>query len=213
MSTIDSSVSSAWVGFSTPLEGCIPHLYLDTKGLVTVAIGALVDTPGAAASLVGWDNPGGVVADWYRVKAMPSGRAASFYAGGPCLTPEGIAAITASRLEANAVVLAHAFPDFPTWPAPAQAAALSLAWACGAGWPSSWPRLSAFCRAGDWAGASEDCRINAVGNPGVVPRSEAQRALFMLASGAEVAATLAAIPVGYTGDAARKALAAFSFCQ
>lgn len=209
---IAPDVRAGWVGFSTPLEGCIPHLYLDTKGLVTVAIGALVDSPGAAAALSGWSDPGGVTADWYRVKAMDPGRAASHYAGGPQLTPEGIAAVTTSRLDAAGVALLHAFPAFYDWPAPAQAAALSLAWACGAGWPASWPRLSRFCSAASWMDAAGDCQINAVGNPGVMPRSEAQRVLFLLAGGTALAEALSTIPAGPTGGVARRALAAFPFC-
>ena len=205
---VDPRVRASWAAYSTPLEGCVPHLYLDNTGLVTVAIGALVNSPSAAASLTGWDNPDGVVADWARVNAMPPGLVASRYAapGCPRLTPEGIAAVTALRLDQAADQLARSFPDFFGWPAEAQAAALSLAWACGAGWPASWPHLAASCRAGDWQAAAGNCEIRSAGNPGVVPRNLCQRALFELAAGVGLEEALAGIPAGYTGDAARRAL-------
>ena len=205
---VDPRIRASWAAYSTPLEGCVPHLYLDARGLVTVAIGALVDSPILAANLTGWDAPGAVVADWHRVKAMPPGLLWTHYAspGSPRLSLEGIAAVTTSRLDQAADQLARSFPDFYAWPAAAQAAALSLAWACGAGWPSSWPHLAASCRAGDWQAAASNCEIRSAGNPGVVPRNLCQRALFELAAGVSVEDALAGIPAGYTGDAARRAL-------
>ena len=71
---------------------------------------------------------------------------------------------------------------------------------------SSWPRLAASCRAGDWQAAASNCEIKSAGNPGVVPRNLCQRALFELAAGVSVEDALAGIPAGYTGDAARRAL-------
>ena len=213
---IAAAARDNWPAFSTPLEGCVPHLYCDSLGFVTVAIGALVDSPGAAAALTGWDDPGGVVADWHRVKALyqpPPARPLAFthYAGGPQLSAEGIAAVTEQRLDQAGTALAAVFPSFADWPAPAQAAALSLAWACGAGWPRSWPHLTASCLAGDWLAAAGNCEIRWSDNPGVRPRDWAQRALFLLAAGTPLDEALAGIPAGTSGDAARRALAAFPF--
>ena len=218
---IDPVVRDHFARFSTPLEGCVDFIYADTLGLPTVAIGCLLSSPQAAAALVGWDNPGGVEADWHRVKAsyqaaIEAGLRPPAYThylapSSPRLSAEGIAAVVAQRLDQAGAALAAVFPSFADWPAPAQAAALSLAWACGAGWPRSWPRLSAFCQAGDWTAAGGDCAINAVGNPGVVPRNHCQRVLFELAAGVPLDEALAGIPAGPTGDAARRALAAFPF--
>ncbi|AKV03207.1 hypothetical protein AKJ09_09870 [Labilithrix luteola] len=49
------------------------------------------------------------------------------------------------------------FPSFPDWPADAQLAILSLAWACGPAF--HFPRLEAALRACDWRTAAIECRI------------------------------------------------------
>ena len=45
------SVRDAFVDFTAALEGVVPWMYLDVKGLVTVAIGNLIDPVAAALSL------------------------------------------------------------------------------------------------------------------------------------------------------------------
>ena len=78
------------------------------------------------------------------------------------------------------VALARRFPDLPTWPASAQLAVLSLAWACGPGF--RFPKTEAAIRTQDWATAAEEGVINSVGNPGVIPRNKANRQLFLAAA-------------------------------
>jgi GH24 family phage-related lysozyme (muramidase) len=206
--TVADPIRSNWLAFSTCFEGVSPHLYLDIRGLVTVAIGALVDSPSAAAALTGWDNPGGVVADWHRVKAMPAGLVWTRYAApsSPRLTPEGVEAVTLERLELAAAVLARTFPDFPSWPWQAQAATLSMAWAMGPGFASSWPRWAAFARARDWRSCASDCEIRWQDNVGVRPRNWANAALFLLAAGATDEEARAGWPAGPSAEVAGKAL-------
>lgn len=46
-----ASARSAWQGFITKHEGNIGHMYLDTKGLVTIGIGNLIDPLSLATPL------------------------------------------------------------------------------------------------------------------------------------------------------------------
>jgi hypothetical protein len=48
----------------------------------------------------------------------------------------------------------------------------------GSGFPATWPRFTKACQARDWLGAAADCRMNEKGNPGLVPRNDANQLLF-----------------------------------
>lgn len=179
---IRPSVIAAWVPFNAPLEGeAIPYLYLDVKGLVTTGMGNLVDPLPAAARLP-WRLPSGelasqadIAADWRALKGQPSlaQRHHKFAAAVTRirLRPEAIDALISARLQANAADLAKRFPAFATWPADAQLTVLSMAWAMGSGFPRKWPLFSAACDDQNWVLAALRCKINTVGNPGVVPRN------------------------------------------
>jgi hypothetical protein len=49
----------------------------------------------------------------------------------------------------------------------------------GTALPRGWPRLTAALRAQDWATAAAECEIRSEGNPGVVPRNERNRQLYL----------------------------------
>ena len=66
-------VRRSFVAFSGPLEGVIPYMYADVRGLVTTAIGILID-PMSYALALPWvrrdgspATPGEIVEDWHRV--------------------------------------------------------------------------------------------------------------------------------------------------
>lgn len=188
--TIWPSVRSAFVAFSSPLEGAIPHFYRDVRGLVTVAIGVLVDPIELALTLpMRW--PDGrlatraeIAADWWKVRGDRSlswkGAAAASKVALLRLAPEDVEAVTLEKLDTIAKRLAVRFPGFETWPADAQLGVLSMAWACGAGF--NFPKCEAALRALDFATAAAECSIREVGNPGVAPRNRANRQLFQLAT-------------------------------
>lgn len=72
-----------------------------------------------------------------------------------------------------------AFRQFEQWPADAQLALLSMAWATGV--PKirqQWVRLQKACEKQDFDDATRRCGILSVGNPGVIPRNRANRDLF-----------------------------------
>lgn len=198
MTLVHPDVRATWIAFSTRFEGRVAHLYLDVKGYPTTGIGYLVpdimamralpwrccacSSSACRALLVAQSE---VDAEWSRVRAMPVARVASFYRGPLRLADDVIDDLALSRLDVFADVLARSFPALATWPAPAQQGALSMAWALGPAFPASgkWPRFSAAARAQDWATCAAECAINSTGNPGIVPRNVANRALFLTATG------------------------------
>jgi hypothetical protein len=210
-SALHQSVWDAFSAFSEPLEGArIPYMYLDVKRLVTTGTGNLID-PVTAALALPWRVNGRLATqreireDWTALKSEDDRRAregerplyklhhkyAAAYTR--CrLDDADIVELVASKLAANvAYMVGHAFPDFATWPADAQLAACSMAWAVGPGFASKFPNFARAAKAQDWPTAKAACSIRAEGNPGVVPRNTANRlcldnAAAVAAAGADV---------------------------
>ena len=179
---ISAATFRLWV---SRFEGTIPHLYLDTLGLVTTAVGCLVDPVELALGLP-FARPDGdparadeIRADWQRVKAMAPGLFAPRYATADALTltADGIAAVVAMRHDANVRALLRIFPDLDSYPEPAQLAMLGMAWAMGVGFPARFPRFSRAVRMRDWATAAEECRIRNAN----ADRNDAHRDLLLTA--------------------------------
>lgn len=181
------SVERAFLGYTGPLEGRVTHFYLDTKGLVTIAFGNLVDPLSYALSLP-MRRPDGsratrdeIAADWTRIKNDASlarlGHRAAARVARLRLDDDGISLVVAGKLEQVDAQLAARFDGWPTWPADAQLATLSLAWACGAGF--RFPRLETAARALDFATCALECTISEDGgNASLHRRNIAQRTLY-----------------------------------
>jgi len=162
-------------------------MYLDIKGLVTCAVGILIDPVSAALELP-WRRdsdgeratPDQVRAAWsllkghqeYAHRSTASARALTrLY-----LDDAAIDAVVARKLADNAAyITAHHYPLFESFPADAQLAIMSIAWACGPGFPAKWPNFTRAVLAGDWKSALANCTIREEANPGVVPRNRANR--------------------------------------
>jgi hypothetical protein len=180
------AVRDAFVAFSGPLEGVLGHLYCDVKGLVTTAIGVLVDPKSLAIGLP-WlrkdgtrATPAEVDAEWERVKARQDWRlrGGRIYAS-VCelhLDEAGILHAVASKLNEMDHVLGVRFPGYASWCADAQLGMLSMAWALGPHF--NFPRMALALRSRDFLLAAEECTISTAGNPGVKPRNERNRVLF-----------------------------------
>ena len=189
---IAPEVRQRWVTFNAPLEGRVSWMYLDVRGLVTTAIGILID-PMEAALHLPWVTPAGVPAtraeieaDWRAVKRQTSlarkGAGAAASVARLRLTPEGVEQVTLAKLDVMARALVDDFPALPSWPWEAQMATLSLCWAVGTALPRGWPRLTSALREEDWIEASRECEIRSEGNLGVVPRNEQNRLLYLEAA-------------------------------
>jgi len=175
-----------WVAFSAPLEGVVPWMYADVKGLVTTAIGNLID-PVSYALALPWvrrdgsaATPAEVVADWQRIKGDASmarlGHRAAERVTSLRLTPEGVEAVVLRKLDEVDAQLAQRWQEYETWPADAQLAVLSMAWAMGAAF--DFPKFDAAVRRALWLVAAHECTISERGNPGVAPRNQRNRLLF-----------------------------------
>ncbi len=188
-----TSVRIAFTDFSARLEGVVHWMYLDVLGLVTTGIGNLIDPVAGALTLPWVDKRSGERAgereirrEWSLVKSHPSaarqGHRVLEGATYLRLTAAGIAEVVGARMVLNDRALQQRFGNFELWPADAQLAAHSMAWACGPGFPAIFPRLAKALDASDYASAARECRMREEGNPGIVPRNRANADLFMIAS-------------------------------
>jgi GH24 family phage-related lysozyme (muramidase) len=185
-----STVRDAFFDFNEPLEGVVSWMYLDIKGFVTVGVGNLLPNPESAAVLPFFPDgsPDAPASDaekrqgWHDVNARQDlarvGHRAFPSVCNLRLSNGDIRALVDTKLLSNERTLLGTFPQFPNWPADAQLGLMSMAWALGAGFPATWPRFTAACRALDFASAAAECRMQEAGNPGVIPRNNANEALF-----------------------------------
>lgn len=183
-------VADAFVPFSKPLEGVVPFLYCDQLGLVTCGMGNLVD-PLDVHQLLGLftradgteATPDDISADWRRVKARQDLKlhCGMAYASVALLrmSEDGIERIVHTKLSEDEEYLKGRFPAWDTWPADAQLATLSMAWACGPGF--HYPKMAAALGAGDFTGAAQECLINPnIGT--IVERNRRNKALYLAAA-------------------------------
>ena len=160
-------------------------MYLDVKGLVTVARGNLIDPVNTALGLpfmrgaVPATRPE-IAAEWQVVKShqeMTHTGAHAFAAiTGLRLSDKGIEDLVLTHLDGNEAFLRKRFPDFDVWPADAQLATFSMAWALGAGF--HFPTLEAALHKQDFVAAALSCKMNEAGNPGLKPRNIANKILY-----------------------------------
>ncbi len=192
------SVRAAFVGFTEKFEGSVATMYLDVKGLVTVAIGNLIDPVGDALNLPFLRQDGShasryeIGAEWRNMKLNPAlahlGWTAAAKLATLHLSPEGIAQVVAAKLAANEhylVEMKGRFPEFSTWPADAQLAVLSMAWACGPAF--HFPKFEACMHARDFAGAAANSHMEDSHNAGLRPRNAADLVLLHNAAAVEAA--------------------------
>ena len=194
--------------FNEPFEGVVPWMYQDIKGLITVGVGNLIDPVSAATALpFQWKNKPGlknaglaaskadIEAEWKKIKGDPTlalkGHRACESITNLELSDDAIDTLIGTRLQQNEAYLVKQTPfkGFDQWPADAQMALLSMAWAMGPGGPPQFKTMAAACEKLDFDKAAVNCRIDETGNPGVVPRNKADKLLFENAA-AVVAATL-----------------------
>lgn len=175
--SMHDSVKKAFYSFTSRFEGAVPWMYLDVKGLVTVAVGNLID-PVSQALTLPFVHPDGtkasgaeIAADWSNIKTRPElakrGHNEAKRFAKLRLTQEGMADAVLRQVALNEALLRKKFPKYDTWPADAQLAINSMAWAVGAGFDSpattkvdgTFPKFAAAMYAGDFLAASKQCWI------------------------------------------------------
>lgn len=167
-------------------EGCVPWMYRDTAGKVTTGVGLmLVDAQAAAAlpfhTAAAPASPEAIRAEFARVTALPSGRAASFYrdANSPVLPEAEIDARLADVLTTFEARLREGLPTYDALPDCVKMALLDMAYNLGpAGLLDGYPRLMQAVRSGAWAQAAEECLRH-----GIAPARNAWTAKQFLAAG------------------------------
>lgn len=181
--SLHQSVLEHWHEFSEPLEGRVHSMYLDILGLVTTGVGNLIDRSYIAAQLPWYHEKTGqpatkveIAAAWQELKSRKDLAKLHWKYAAKLndlrLTDAAIDALVLSKLHSNAEYVERKyFPDFSRWPADAQLAAMSMAWAVGPGFPEKFKYWTKFAAKQDWVSAKGCCKIREINNPGVVPRN------------------------------------------
>jgi GH24 family phage-related lysozyme (muramidase) len=185
------SVKNVFYDFSVTFEGRVNHMYLDVKGLVTIGIGNLIDPSRVALTLPFQCSNGSLATkeqiafEWRKMKlnkqlaqqgAGAAGRIASLH-----LSDEAISELVVTVLHRNDDALIHEIPAIRMWPADAQLAFHSMAWAMGTGFVHKFPRFIHSCLLQDWEKAASECLMKTAGNPGLIPRNRANQKLLLAA--------------------------------
>jgi GH24 family phage-related lysozyme (muramidase) len=146
-------------------EGCVPWMYRDTVGKVTVGVGLMLPDAKAAQSLpfifgTRTATLEEIAAEYARVDALPLGRSSAFYKTPTSLqlTPQTIDAKLSSVLEGFEATLRTEFPHYDTLPDGIKMALLDMIYNLGpAGLFKGFPHLVAAVQTGAWAQAAEHC--------------------------------------------------------
>jgi hypothetical protein len=173
--------------FTKSHEAEVNRLYNDSKSLPTYGLGQLVREPEDTLPIP-WRRPDGSLAtpeeklaDWHRVKTFPNAAALGRHIPvGPTtlfVSPEDLTRLFEAKRDHNARKLKERFPGLPAWPAPAQFAVMSLAWAAGTGF--DFPKCAAALQRGDFLTAAVEVLINEVRTKGVKRRNDANRWLLL----------------------------------
>lgn len=167
-----AAVRSGWLAFSSRYEGRLPFLYLDALGWVTTGEGNLADPVARAQSMPflladgSPASPDDIAQAWDAVDALrtaPKGQKQGGLAakGGGAfggvtslrLTKDAIDAMVLAQLDADEANLRGYYPEWDSFPADAQAVALSMAWAMGSGELRVFTQFNERMNARDFAGA------------------------------------------------------------
>ena len=184
------SVLGAFAPWTTQFEGYTPFLYTDKDGWVTTGIGNKVDPISQALSLP-WKVNGRPASQdeiaqawktvkeaWPGVQSFNSAKLTNLR-----LDDDGLHALVNRTLKTNDAALARAYAGYPNWPADAQLGINSMSWAMGTGHIVPGGDFRNFMAAlnrnpPDFRAAAAASHIDDRGNPGLVPRNEANKLLF-----------------------------------
>jgi len=182
------SIRAAFLSFSTRFEGCVPYMYLDIRGLVTIGVGNLIDPVDLALPFVhkadlAVATQDEIRVDWQTVKGRQELATAHDYLqqfDALKLTDESIDQLVLAKLDSNEATLSNTpeFADLDNWPADAKLGLFSMAWAAGPGFSRVFPRFRAAFAAKDWNTAATESHMDDTYNPGLRPCNAANRILF-----------------------------------
>ena len=177
------SVRSAWFTFISQHEGVVPHMYLDTRQLVTVGVGNLIE-PMALALALPFQfkranrlgampgrsaTPAEIEAEWKHLKNHPVAAILAQKGHTMCraetnleLSTTGQQQLFWNKTASTENCLRQMFSSWDQWPADAQLGVLAMAWGLGTG-PrglGKFIKFDAACRRLDFATAIGECSIS-----------------------------------------------------
>lgn len=191
---VDPNVRAGWASWNEQWEGLSPTMYGDAHLphlIVTVGIGCALPTAENAVQLpfhhedTSPATPDEIRVEWEAVNNSEGGHTVAWYVeelGLKLRLPApAITALCLERLDSIAAHLEARFCDFEAWPASAQWATCSMAYALGVSRLLSpeWPKLHAALDAQDWAAAAVQSFVR---GPGLAGRNKANHELFMAAA-------------------------------
>ena len=146
-------------------EGCVPWMYRDTVGRITVGVGLMLSDVKAAESLPFLAGsraatPQEIAAEFARVNALPLGHAASFYKSPRSLelAQQTIDVKLGAVLEGFEASLRAKLPHYDSFPNSVKMALLDMIYNLGSeGLFKGFPHLLAAIEAGAWAQAAAHC--------------------------------------------------------
>jgi GH24 family phage-related lysozyme (muramidase) len=167
-----SDIESSWDEVLTDFEnweGKISHMYLDTKGLVTVGIGKMLPNIAAAQELDFVRRADAVAAtaeeiaaDFSAVSAQAAGKIAGTYRKYTSLDlpDEAIGDLLKTVVEGFENDLEQSFAGYDSYPLPAKRALLDMIYNLGLDGLLKFKKMKASVEAGDWTTAAAQCHRN-----------------------------------------------------
>ena len=184
------AVQTAWVPFNHDLEGVVFHMYQDARGLVTTGVGNLIDPLGEYVHLP-WQMPDGslasgdeVRAQWRKVKtAKDIARLGGNHPKQRALTTirlgqHAVDVLIRNKLYQDREQLTKRVPGYVEWPASAQLALHSMAWALGPAFlDKGWPKFKRAALACDFVTMAAECELGPPHGT-IIERNRRNRLLF-----------------------------------
>jgi GH24 family phage-related lysozyme (muramidase) len=152
-------------------EGNVPHMYLDSRGNVTVGVGNKLDNANAAASLPFVHKSDGVAAtpeekrtEWTTISGKEANHPAAYYNQFALLVMRqpDIDALLTNRLSGFESDLRSIFPSYNAFPPQAQEGLIDMIFNLGRAGLLNFTRLVVAVRAQDWFLAASESRRNGV---------------------------------------------------
>ncbi len=186
-------------------EGVIPHMYLDTKGYVTVGVGFLINTVSKATQYAFVKrgtatraSRAEIEADWKAVNKMAKGMVASRYKSSTKFDlPMNVINAKFDTIFRQHVTYAKEYlSSFDKQPDACKEALADMAYNLGGGGLKKYKKLKKAIEAGDWAEAAKQSHRNGPG----IKRNKYVYNLFM--SCARNSGGMASVGTGGTGSVA-----------
>lgn len=165
-------------------EGNLPHMYLDTVGLVTVGVGHMIPSAEAARGLnfvVRADGsaaaPDQAATEYASISQQQKGLVAEHYSqfARLAMTDSAIQDLLGTDIAGVEAGVRSRFAGYDDYPEPAQDALLDMAFNLGVeGLAAHFPHLKAAAEARDWATCAAQCHRNGISDA----RNQKTQALF-----------------------------------